>query len=235
MKLCTKCKIEKDEFEFTKSKLKKDGLNCWCKKCVKEYKINNKNKISEKSTKYRINNKEKIKKIHKNYYFANKDEISKKYKKHYINNKDKYSENHKEYYINNKKQLLEKSKNYIKQRRKIDPIFKLRMNISRMINISLKKQDSSKFGKSILQYLPYTISELKQHIESQWENWMTLNNHGRISNNKRTWQIDHIIPQSKLPYISMEEYNFQKCWALKNLRPLESFANLKKKNKIEPK
>jgi len=107
------------------------------------------------------------------------------------------------------------------------------MNISNTINQALKKQNSSKFGESILQHFPYTISELKQHLEKQWEPWMNWNNHGKISNNKRTWNIDHIIPQSSLPYNSMEEENFQKCWALENLRPMESFANLRKSNHIE--
>jgi len=47
MKVCTKCKIEKNKSEFSKYKNKKDGLQLYCKKCEKEYKINNKNKISE--------------------------------------------------------------------------------------------------------------------------------------------------------------------------------------------
>lgn len=48
----------------------------------------------------------------------------------------------------------------------------------------------------------------------------------------RTWQIDHIIPQSKLPYFTLEDENFKKCWALENLRPLESFENLRKSNNV---
>jgi hypothetical protein len=40
-----------------------------------------------------------------------------------------------------------------------------------------------------------------------------------------TWQIDHIIPQSCLPYASMEDDNFNKCWALENLRPLSAKQN----------
>jgi hypothetical protein len=101
-----------------------------------------------------------------------------------------------------------------------------------MIRKSLKKQNSSKFGESILKYLPYTPDELKQYIESKWEPWMTWENHGNITYNKRTWHIDHIIPQSKLPFTSMEDEDFQKCWALENLRPLEAFENIKKGNKI---
>jgi len=41
-----------------------------------------------------------------------------------------------------------------------------------------------------------------------------------------TWQIDHIIPHSDLPYDSMDHPNFQKCWALDNLRPLSAKQNL---------
>jgi hypothetical protein len=41
-----------------------------------------------------------------------------------------------------------------------------------------------------------------------------------------TWNIDHIIPHSSLPYSSMEDDNFKKCWALNNLRPLSAKQNL---------
>lgn len=46
-----------------------------------------------------------------------------------------------------------------------------------------------------------------------------------------TWQIDHIIPQSKLPYDSMEHFNFKKCWDLTNLRPLSAKLNVLRKDK----
>lgn len=36
MKLCRRCKIEKDESEFGKDKSKKDGLNIYCKECLRE-------------------------------------------------------------------------------------------------------------------------------------------------------------------------------------------------------
>ena len=149
-------------------------------------------------------------------------------KEYYINNKEQI----KEYQLKNKNKILEYNKDYQKKRRLKDPTFNLRHNISHLINEALKKQNSSKTDKSILQYLPYTINEFKQHLEKQWEPWMNWDNHGKINKNKRTWNIDHIIPQSSLPYISMEEENFQKCWALKNLRPMEAFANIKKGNKI---
>ena len=36
MKTCIKCEIEKDLSEFTKNKQSKDGLNVYCKECVKK-------------------------------------------------------------------------------------------------------------------------------------------------------------------------------------------------------
>lgn len=37
MKMCSKCKSEKDKGEFYNSNVTKDGLNAWCKDCEKEY------------------------------------------------------------------------------------------------------------------------------------------------------------------------------------------------------
>lgn len=85
-----------------------------------------------------------------------------------------------------------------------------------------------------MKYIPYSIEDLKIHIEKQFESWMTWDNHGRYDreswndndSNTWTWQFDHIIPQSLLPYTNMEDENFQKCWALENLRPLSAKQNL---------
>lgn len=61
---------------------------------------------------------------------------------------------------------------------------------------------------------------------------MTWNNYGVHKNfwndndsTTWTWNIDHIIPQADLLYTSMEDENFQKCWALNNLRPLSAKIN----------
>jgi 5-methylcytosine-specific restriction endonuclease McrA len=73
--------------------------------------------------------------------------------------------------------------------------------------------------------MPYTPEQLKEHLESQFEDWMTWDNYGE-------WHVDHIHPQSLLPYDSMDHPNFQKCWALENLQPLEARENIIKSNKI---
>ncbi len=120
---------------------------------------------------------------------------------------------------------------------KIDKLaIKLRNIVSTTIRVMLKSNNSSKKGKSILQYLSYSILELRQHFENLFEPWMNWENWGVYKPNdylnlhdpsKWKWQIDHIIPRSDLPYSSMEDKNFKKCWALENLRPLRADINHK--------
>lgn len=100
-----------------------------------------------------------------------------------------------------------------------DVSFRLRKNISRAINHALTRMLSNK-KSSIMNYLPYNIEDLKSHLEKQFNDNMSWQNYGIY------WHIDHIIPQSCLPYMSMEEENFKKCWSLENLRPLEAKLNM---------
>lgn len=58
-----------------------------------------------------------------------------------------------------------------------------------------------------------------------WDNW------GKYDHNQKTWQIDHILPQSKFPFSNFEEENFKKLWELSNLRPLETVENITKGNR----
>ena len=74
---------------------------------------------------------------------------------------------------------------------------------------------------------------MRNHLESLFEPWMSWDNHGVYDKKKWndndsktwTWQIDHIIPQSDLPYSNMIDENFKVCWSLDNLRPLNSKKN----------
>lgn len=153
-------------------------------------------------------------------------------KKWRVNNKDYINGYFKEYCKGRKQK--QKRNERMQSRRKFDPSFKLRDYTSKHIHNMLKSTGSSKHGHSILEFLPYSMQELKTHLEKQFEPWMSWDNWGVYRSNKWddndpltwTWQLDHIIPQSDLPYTSMEEKNFTKCWALKNLRPYSSKQNL---------
>lgn len=161
---------------------------------------------------------------------------------HRINNIDYIKYKEKEYRSKNRKKLSEENNIYYKNRKKVDPEFKLRKNLSSIISIKLSNNNGSKEGKSCIKYLSYTVKQLKQHLESLFEPWMNWNNYGRYyvktwnDNDQSTWiwNIDHIIPQSDLPYDSMEHSNFLKCWSLENLRPYSAKQN-NIDNKFRPK
>ena len=127
-----------------------------------------------------------------------------------------------------------------KNRYEEDINYKIREVISTSICNALRNNSSSKNGESCLKYLPFTIDQLIEHLEKQFEPWMNWENHGsyRIDswddNNRGTWvwHIDHIIPTIFFNYTSMKDENFKKCWALENLRPLSAKENIIKGAKI---
>lgn len=226
---CKKCQADKDILLFVKKK-KKDGTEYYLYNCIEcnkkytqnyclSYYQNNKNELLDNSKQWYKDNIEKKKSYDKQYGQKNKDK------------KRQYDINYRSL---NKNKISRRLSAYRKNRRAIDPIFKLRKSISYSIWFHLSSNNSSKNNKSILQYLSYSIQELKEHLESQFESWMNWNNYGAyhisfwndydVSTWK--WNIDHIVPQSKLPYTSMEDENFKKCWSLENLRPVSAKQNI---------
>lgn len=80
-------------------------------------------------------------------------------------------------------------------------------------------------------WLPYSLDDLMKHLESQFESWMNWDNHGVYNKNIKTWQIDHIIADANFKYSNVLDQGFKDSWALNNLRPLESMANIMKSDK----
>ncbi len=155
------------------------------------------------------------------------------------------SENYKIYYKNHKREKLLKSRTWEKNnrerrncyksnRRRDNSSLRLHFNISRAISHMLKIGGGKKNNISCLSHLPYTIEELKQWLESKFESWMNWDNYGVYrEGGGRRWNIDHIIPQIKLPYKNMTDDNFVSCWALENLRPLDAQLNSSKGENID--
>lgn len=154
-------------------------------------------------------------------------------KQYYEDNKEHKSKYDRIYREENKLEIAETRRSWENDKLQNDPSFRLRKNVSRHIRLALKANDGSKNGKSILEHLPYSFQELKNHLEKQFEPWMNWSNWGKYDieiwddNDPLTWiwQIDHIIPHSIFQYSSMADENFQKCWALENLRPYSAKQN----------
>ena len=250
MKKCGQCKSQKEINQFCKSQLERSGGIC--RECnssnIKKYKQNNPDKIKKYYSNYYLLNKSKILNSKKSYYKNNKKQIIKDRKHYYYNNLSKIKTYNKLYYVKNKKEILNKSKQYsiknfskiskyrnkyLKIRRMFDIKFRLKCSISANINFYLKSHGHCKNNKSTLKYLPYSIADLKNHLEKHFEAWMTWENYGKYNpkswddNNPLTWtwQIDHIVPHSTFKYSSVEDNCFKQCWSLNNLRPLSSKKN----------
>jgi hypothetical protein len=231
---CKKCGDEKDISCFVKKK-KSDGIEYYlntCLDCNREY-------HKQYNTKYYQSHRDKLIVRSQQWYLSNIDE-KKEYDKEYsLKNKENKQEYDKAYRFRNKVAINIRLAKYRKERRKNDPLYKIRKNISFGIWSAIKKHGGIKNNKSVLDFLPYSIEDLKQHLEKQFESWMTWDNYGSYDMktwidtdvSTWTWQLDHIIPQSFFKYHSMDDSQFFDCWALSNLRPYSAKQNVKDSNR----
>ena len=73
----------------------------------------------------------------------------------------------------------------------------------------------------------YTLEQLKQRLEMNFDDNMNWENYGNY------WWIDHIKPVSLFNFKTPEDQSFKDCWALANLQPMEKIANIIKGNKFK--
>lgn len=209
MKVCTKCKIEKELTEFSKGR----GS---CKLCVKEYDrvkyLNNIEKYRKYSRDRYSENPEYVKTWNK----INKDKIDITAKKWRDENKEKSVQ----YTLKWRSKNVDKYNRYMVNKRNSDPIFKLSFNVRKRIGKFLKTNNLKKNNKTfdIVELSPI---ELKGYLEKKFIEGMSWDNYGE-------WHIDHIIPLSS----ATNEDEVYKLCHYTNLQPLWAEDNIKKSNKI---
>lgn len=136
-------------------------------------------------------------------------------KKKYSDNKKDMLECNKEWRLKNREYLAE----YRRNKRNNDPLEKLRSTIHNMINRLLT---DNKVDRSY-EILGYTPSDLKIHLESKWESWMSWDNYGLGDG---CWVIDHIRPVKSFYDEGITDISIIN--SLDNLQPLCFRANLSK-------
>lgn len=198
-KICSKCGIEKDLNLFCKRKSSKDGHRNECLECRKVI------------------------------YQAYMKEYNKKYS---IDNRDRLNDSAFTRRSNNPESIRKKECSYSKKRRVENNCYKFMKYFHVKFMASLKTLKSN----CMFKFVPFTLDDFLKHLESQFEWWMTWSNYGTYrksnwnDNDPSTWKwsLDHIIPQSQLKFSSYDDPNFNRCWALENLRPLSAKKNTKK-------
>ena len=223
-KFCSKCKSWKSELIFNKRMSNKDGLDFWCRDCSQFYDkfVRNKQVKQNQPTCYDRNDKgQKYCKSCKSWKYEKdfsrncraKDKLSSECKscvhKRYVKNSKHIKQISVLYRQNNIDLIRERDRQRNKENR-------LNRNFGSLIYHALK---SNKAGQHWEDLVPYTLQQLKEHLESQFTPPMSWDNYGTY------WEIDHIIPQNTFNISSPNDHNFKICWSLMNLRPLEKSLN----------
>jgi hypothetical protein len=198
-KRCSKCKEHKALTEFGKYKGRKDGLNYYCKQCNRD-KTRDASRDAHRKLLATPQGREKSR-ASKRKYIAT-PEGREKARAATLN----YAKNH-------PRGIYAKLAN--------DPLYKLQFNIRVLIRQSLKNTGHKKSSRTA-EILGCSIEQFKAHLEAQFANGMTLDNHGAL------WHVDHMIPIS---WARTE----QECLVLNhysNFQPLLAAENIAKGNRL---
>lgn len=102
-------------------------------------------------------------------------------------------------------------------------VFRLRATVSSCINQSLRGNRNGAHWEILV---GYTVTELRDHLESMFAPGMTWDNYGRGG-----WEIDHVRPVSSFTFTSANEPEFGECWSLSNLQPMWWWENRSKSDR----
>ena len=168
-------------------------------------------------------NKERVQQYHKEWYQKNREKLLQQSRAYYRKNKGRVRMRHKKYNQKNKEKLLQWRKGWRRYKRKTDPRYRLDENMRTAISNSLKGKKAKRHWEILVSY---TLEELMDHLEKQFDNKMYWDNYGSY------WAVDHVKAKSLFNYNSPDDLEFKKCWALENLQPLEKIKNIKKGNHL---
>ncbi len=211
-KHCGKCREEKAITDFSATKGRVDGLNCYCREC--QVKINHT---------YYMNHREKMLGKALEYQKENREDTNRKNRKWNKENRVKVCAKQKEWLMANKEKSRKYSRDGSAKRRAT-----LWGNIENRVNSGLHRSLKSGKNGKWADIVGFGVGELKSHLEKQFTNGMNWERFmgGEI-------HIDHKIPVTAFHFSSVTDSDFRRCWSLSNLQPLWAFDNRSKNNKID--
>ena len=222
-KQCTKCNEVKPFSEFYK---KRNGLASFCKCCSRlsnklQYAKNQNSRVNY-AKQYREENKDKISESAKKRYIKNKSDIAIDRAQYYQKNKEYILSQKAKYRTENRERINESQYKYKKNKIKTDHTFKLVENLRRRVLLAIKGTGKS---ATTLELLGCSADTARQHLEDQFTEGMCWDNHGLYG-----WHIDHIIPCASFDMTDPEQQ--KECFHYTNLQPLWAEDNLRKSDKL---
>tara|TARA_B110000503_G_scaffold80718_1_gene123582 strand:+ start:47 stop:562 length:516 start_codon:yes stop_codon:yes gene_type:complete len=164
--------------------------------------------------------KEEKNAYNKQYRLDNKERTKEYQKQWYLDNKEKANGRSKQWRLDNKENLKEYNKQYGNERYNSDPLYKFKRVCRSRTYQAFKTKSWSKNG-STEKLLGCDYKTAMNHIEKQFEPWMTWENHGE-------WHIDHDTPLASANTIE----EMTPLFHYTNLVPLLAEDNIRKGDKI---
>ncbi len=202
----------------------KERINKRTRLYGKKWYQDNKERLQLEHRKYYQENKEKSAIYHKEWYQKNKEKLLQQSKDYYQKKWESVQKRHRNYNQKNKENFLNYKRKWQKYKRDTSPKYRLDENMGTAVWVSLKNKKAGERWETLV---GYTIKDLIGHLEKQFDDKMLWDNYGNY------WAVDHIKPKSLFDYNSSNDLEFQKCWALENLQPLEKTENIKKGNRYK--
>lgn len=222
-KVCVKCKVEKPEasFYFRADRCKHLRRSA-CKNCQdKATSLQRRMNLGRARYLDRLRHTLPSYRRRKELYRArNANKIRDRSHQYYLENQEKIAENNRIYALKNRDKIRKRFREYSRVQRKINPLFRIRNNLSRRIRKGLKTSKSTK----TLVLLGCSVPQLRGYLEFRFKPGMSWNNYGRYG-----WHIDHIKPCASFDLTDPEQQ--KQCFHYTNLQPLWWWENLSKGDK----
>lgn len=221
VKICCRCKKEKNFVDFNKCKSQKFGLHNHCRECQKEVKaewvIKNTEWVKEYGKQPHV--KEKQKQSQKKKYDSDLEYREKTLEKNRIRRRKEPAKI--------KQRLNEKFRRETNINYKLGKTLRSRINteirkIKKRLNIEVNKSAKT------IELLGCSIFDFMKYLELKFLPGMSWGNHG-FGDDK--WHIDHIIPCAAFDLAKEEDQ--RKCFHYTNMQPLWQKDNLSKNDFLE--
>ncbi len=184
---------------------------------------------------YRIKNSKKIKERQRRWYLENKDRLiaeankrqAARWEKDPAGERKKARERERARRKDNPEKVRAHRRQYESRRRREIVAVALRGRVACMIRSALSRRGNGKGGKSWQKILPYTVDELRAHLDTtmpagySWADFLSGELH-----------VDHKIPVVAHNFSGPDDLDFHRCWALTNLQLLPRFDNQSKQDRL---
>lgn len=215
MKICTKCKVEKDVSEF---RLRKGHPRSWCRACEKardaEYKAENRELLRGKEAARRSEMGDGYAAYRREYYQQNCEKLSAKAVDAYWENRDKILAR---IATPEGRAVARRNMQAFRSAHEFDPAYQMVVAARKRMWHALHSHGKPAKTRELL---GCSSEELVKHLENQFRDGMTWENWGTH------WEVDHIRPCASFGLSDPNQVRV--CFHFSNLQPLLRVENRQK-------